>query len=245
VLEAQAGDAAARESLIVALTPLIASVARIYGGSQCVNRAELMQEGAVGLLRALERFDPALGTPFWAYASWWVRQAMQDIVSQLSRPVVLSDRAVRQLARLKDAQHDRLQFTTRDPTAGELAGDTGLSRSQVENLLAAERHARALEEPVRGEGEGGATLGDQLADPHAEEAYENVPPLIEAHELAGLLAELSDRERAILAGRYGLAGPELTLRALGETFGVSIERVRQIEERALDKLRAAAVNERC
>jgi RNA polymerase sigma factor (sigma-70 family) len=82
----------ARGALLEAFTPLIGSVARGYRGASGVGRAELMQEGVVGLLRALERYDPELETPFWAYASWWVRQAMQQLVSELSRPVVVPDR---------------------------------------------------------------------------------------------------------------------------------------------------------
>jgi RNA polymerase primary sigma factor len=76
-------------------------VARVYRGSRSITRIELMQEGVVGLLRALERFDPDAGVPFWGYAVWWVRQAMQQLIAELTRPMVLSDRALRHLARLK------------------------------------------------------------------------------------------------------------------------------------------------
>ena len=103
VLAAKVGDADARGRLVEALMPLIASVARPYRQSARVERLELLQEGVVGLLRALERYDPDRGVPFWAYASWWVRQAMQQVVSELNRPVVLSDRALRQISRLRDA----------------------------------------------------------------------------------------------------------------------------------------------
>jgi RNA polymerase sigma factor (sigma-70 family) len=92
VLAAKECRGEARGALLEAFTPLIGSVARGYRGASGVGRAELMQEGVVGLLRALERYDPELETPFWAYASWWVRQAMQQLVSELSRPVVVPDR---------------------------------------------------------------------------------------------------------------------------------------------------------
>jgi RNA polymerase sigma factor (sigma-70 family) len=236
---AKAGDATARDELIEAFLPLIASVARIYRGSAGVERGELMQEGVVGLLRALRRFDLALGTPFWAYASWWVRQAMQQLVSQLARPVVLSDRAVRQLARIKTSRREFLQAQGREPTCGDLAEATGLARAQVENLVVAERSARGLEEPISGEEGAVGTLGDLLADPAAEEAYEDVPRRLEIEEVRGLLARLSRRERTILIGRFGLRGREQTLRELACSLGVSAERVRQIEQRALAKLRAA------
>jgi DNA-directed RNA polymerase sigma subunit (sigma70/sigma32) len=103
VAAAVAGDGDARAALVEAFLPLIGSVARNYRASRQITRVELMQEGVVGLLRALERFDPSSSVPFWAYASWWVRQAMQQLVSELSRPVVLSDRALRQLSRIKEA----------------------------------------------------------------------------------------------------------------------------------------------
>jgi RNA polymerase primary sigma factor len=239
VLAAQAGDGHARVQLIDAFTPLIATVARIYRGSPAVNRTELMQEGVVGLLRALGRYDAARETPFWAYASWWVRQAMQQLVSELGRPVVLSDRALRQLARLRDARCQHLQRCGRDPTSGELATRTGLARTQVENLIVAERCPRGLEEPVhRGEDVVGS-FGDLLADPTAEEQYDKVSRRLEVELLPELLDGLDDRERTIVSCRFGLDGPEHTLRELAEVFGISAERVRQVEQRALDKLREA------
>src|SRR3954470_3564538 len=109
VLAAKRGDEPCRAELVEAFMPLIASVARAYRGSPSVERRELMQEGVVGLLQALERYDLSRGTPFWAYASWWVRQAMQQIVAQLTRPMVLSDRALRQLARVRNAERGHLQ----------------------------------------------------------------------------------------------------------------------------------------
>jgi RNA polymerase primary sigma factor len=104
VTAAQAGDAQARAELVDRFMPSIASVARLYRFTPGVERVELLQEGVVGLLRAVERFDPKLGTPFWAYAGWWVRQAMQQLVSELTAPTVLSDRAARHLARLRHAR---------------------------------------------------------------------------------------------------------------------------------------------
>jgi RNA polymerase sigma factor (sigma-70 family) len=191
----------------------------------------------VGVLRALERYDPARGTPFWAYASWWVRQAMQQLVAELTRPVVLSDRAARQLARVKEAQSDHLRRDGKEATCAELAGDTGLNRAQVQGLLSAERPSRALDEPVNRDGAAGSTLGELLADPSAEDAYESVPGPLEVNELAGIMRSLTDRERTVLRARYGFSGSTKTLRELGGDLGVSAERVRQIEERALGKLR--------
>ena len=117
VLRAQRGDRREREKLVNAYLPMIASVAHAYRRSTAVSREELIQEGVVGLLRALERYDPDRGVPFWGYAAWWVRQAMQQVVSELSGPIVLSDRALRQLARIKHAQR---RFEQTSPGAATL-----------------------------------------------------------------------------------------------------------------------------
>ncbi|MDX6532411.1 MAG: polymerase primary sigma factor, partial [Gaiellales bacterium] len=139
------------------------------------------------------------------------------------------------LARVKDAQREHLQLSGREATVSELVCETGLARRQVEGLMAAARTPRGLDERL-GDDDAGATVGDQIADPLAGDAFDRLPPL-DVGRLGELLGRLSERERAIVAARYGLNGPERTLRQLAEAFGLSIERVRQIEEAALGKLR--------
>jgi RNA polymerase primary sigma factor len=237
---AKAGDRPAREELVEAFLPLVAGVARMYRGSPTITRTELMQEGVVGLLRALERFDLSLGVPFWGYASWWVRQAMQQLIAELTRPMVLSDRALRHLSQLKRAHGEYVSEHGREPTGNQLAADTGLSHVQVGELLALETAPQSMDEPVRGtEGEIGA-FGELLADPLAADAYEQLLDYSEIEQVRALLGSLNERERTILRAHYGLDGPEESLRDIGERIGLSGERVRQIEDRALGKLRAAA-----
>ena len=226
--------------MVEAFLPLIAGIARVYRGSRTITRTELMQEGVVGLLRALERYDPDLGVPLWGYAVWWVRHAMQQLIAELTRRLVLSDRALRQLSQLKRAHGNYLAEHGREPRGDELAASTGLTHAQVGDMLALERVPQSMDEPVQGgEGELGA-FGELLADPLAADAYGQLLDHSEIEQIRALLSSLNDRERMILRARYGLDGPEQSLRDVGERIGLSAERVRQIEQRALGKLRAAA-----
>ena len=241
VFAAAGGDTLAREQLVQQFLPLIGSVARSYRSTAGVDRTELMQEGVVGLLRALRRFDTSMGTPFWAYAAWWVRQAMQQLVAEVRRPVVLSDRALRQLARVKDARREHVQSESTEPTNDELAERTGLAVEQVQRLIAIDRTPRGLEEPLGAAGDDGAgTIGDTVADPTAEDPYERVIGKLSSEQVKSLPESLSERERAIICARYGIGCDAKTLREIADGVGLSAERVRQIEERALAKLRKAA-----
>jgi RNA polymerase sigma factor (sigma-70 family) len=237
VLAAQV-DPGRRGELIEEFRPLIATVARPYCRHGSIERNELMQQGVVGLLEALKRYDPSLGTPFWAYASWWVRQAMQQVTSELDGPIVLSDRARRSLSRLAAARRAYLQEQRREPTRRELAAAAELDVGHVESLLAANSPARALEERI-GDGDDGLCLGDQLADPRADDEFERISRGAAPKGVPALLALLSDRERLVVSRHFGLNGKARTLRDIAGDLGVSAERVRQIEERALQTLRTA------
>jgi RNA polymerase primary sigma factor len=234
---AQAHDGPGRDKLVEAYLPLIGSVAHRYRGARAVNHSELMQEGIVGLLRAVDRYDPSRATPFWAYASFWVRQAMQQLVAELTWPVVLSDRALRQLARIRDAERRFSQDKGRSPSICELGAAAGLGSEHLGLLLAAERSPRGLDEPVPADRGMGSTLGDMLSDPAAQDPFERIPARDAADRLGDVLDMLNDRELTILTEHYGLGGEPRTLRAIAAKLGVSAERVRQIEQGALDKLR--------
>ena len=237
VVAAEGGDEAACRELIQAFLPAIGGLARRFGAGGRVQQSELIQEGITGLLFATRRYDPRLGTPFWAYASFWVRKAMQELLAEVSRPVALSDHAVRGLARLRAAHRDYMDAHAGEPTADQLAVATGFTRVQVESLLAVERSPRGLDDPMGVDEEGvPLTLGSTLADPDAGDEYQHV---LDDMELRDFARRLSERERTVLWRHYGLDQPSQTLTQIGASLGITAERVRQIEGAALKKLRDA------
>jgi RNA polymerase primary sigma factor len=237
---AGAGDRAAAEELVIAFLPAIDRVARLYRSFSSLERRELQQEGVVGLLRAARRFDRSYETPFWAYASWWVRQAMQQLVAELTSPVVLSDRAARNLVRVKRARSAYVQANRHEPSDGELADAVDMPLAQVQSLIAAERAPSSIEERLPGEDEMSKAFAERIADPGTEEDYERVVDLVDGEHVRELAGGLDDRERRIVFAHYGIGCPQMTLREIGQEFDLSVERVRQLEERALAKLRQAA-----
>jgi RNA polymerase sigma factor (sigma-70 family) len=236
---AQAGDDAAREELIQRLLPLVHSTARRYR-TEGLEQADLLQEGIAGLLRALQRFDPARGVPFAVFATWWIRQSLQEARSDFIRPMRLPPKALRQLSQLK-SEHQRIfQGERRSAKIGELADRTNIEIGQAEALLTADARPRSLDEPIENtQGELG-TMGDLLEDPLSAAAYEDVVDAVAGEQLRELLSRLTEREREVLQSRFGFDAPTEKLSEIGERLGVSAERVRQIEERALAKLRNAA-----
>jgi RNA polymerase sigma factor (sigma-70 family) len=236
VRRAQAGDPQAREELIDRLLPLVNSIARGYRAAG-LERGDLVQEGCVGVLRALQRFDPSRGVPFSVYAALWIRQALQELRSDFLRPVRLPPKALRQLAQLKSAHYRIYADEHRDASLAELSTLTGIDLDQVEALLRADAGARSSDEPIGGlEGEIG-TLGDLLEDPLSNDQYEEALDGIAGQQLRALLGHLTDRERDVIDSRFGFERPVEKLNVIGSRLGISAERVRQIEERALAKMR--------
>jgi len=234
------GDKAACRQLVDAFLPAIGGIANRFGVGGRVQRAELMQDGVAGLLFAARRYDQRTGTPFWGYASYWVRKAMQELVAEVTRPVALSDHAVRGLAQIRAARRDHLQSFGAEPTKAELAAATGFTRMQMDSLLAIDRTPRSFEEPLGAGERTEATLGEMVADPVAEQEYEQVLDRMEIEEVRDLADRLDERERSVLWGHYGLGQPPQTLSRIGAGLGITAERVRQIETGALQKLREAA-----
>jgi RNA polymerase primary sigma factor len=226
VAAAEGGDRTATRELVEVFLPAIGAVARRFEARGQVERAELMQEGVAGLLVAAKRYDPRTGTPFWGYASFWVRKAMQELVAEVTRPVALSDHAVRGLAQVNAARREHLQAAGAEPTREQISAATGLPAKQIDSLLATDRRASSVEE-----------FGETIADPGAEHDFEHVLDEMEVRDLAD---RLDERERRVLWGHYGLGRPPKTLSKIGADLGLTAERVRQIEADALEKLRSAA-----
>jgi RNA polymerase primary sigma factor len=240
VVAADGGDADANRKLVEVFMPAIAGLALGFPTAAGIERQELHQQGVVGLLFAVRRYDPRRNIPFWAYASFWVRKAMQELVAELTRPVALSDRAVRALAHIRTARGEYVQAHGTEPTVDQLSGATGFTPAQLESLQATERMPRGLEEPLRVETETTGTVGDAIVDPVAEQAYEHVLDKIEIREVRDVADQLDERERAVIRAHYGLLGqPAKTLDQIGGGLGLTAERARQIEAGALAKMRHA------
>jgi RNA polymerase primary sigma factor len=242
VAAAKDGDRQALSRLVEAHLPRIGALARRYAHDPNVAQLELVQEGVAGLLAALGRYDPGRGTPFWPYARPTVERAMRRLVSELGDAAVLPERALRRLSRLRSAEDELMRERRRSPSRAEILERARLDRGEAEAVLAAARPPRSFQEPITAE-DGGVigSFGDLIDDPRATDAYDRVLDQIEADELRSLLSVLSSRERDVLAARYGLGGEPRSRREVAEQLGLSISRVRDIEVRALVKLRGAAV----
>ena len=236
VLAASVGSDRKREELIKLLLPRIAGMARDYRAVRSVTREELMQAGVMGVLRALERFDPRRENHFWTYAQWWVRQAMQELVSALTHAVVLSDRATRHLAKVNAAHREHLQARGQEPSMRDLAARTGLAPVHVTMLIRASKPARALDGEADTEQTRILPLAESLPDEASEDPFEHATLRVAARALPAVLATLSSRELTVIRGRYGFDGEPRAATELAAQLHVSVQRVRQVEQAALRKL---------
>lgn len=229
------GDPAAAEALINSNLRLVVSVARHYATCSSMPLLDLIQEGNLGLIRAVEKFDISKGYKFSTYATWWIRQSISRSISDLSRTIRIPANLIETASKISKISREYEQMTGEDPSVEYLVEKSGEERKTIERILSIVKDPISLESPVN---EDDNTVGDLIPDEESEKPGASLIAEANREIVQNVLNTLDDRERKIITLRYGIGTKQpLTLEEVGNILGLTKERIRQIETNTLRKLR--------